>query len=107
MPYSAWHRPRRNTSTPLPSYLPPLPGVKKQHPAKLVVAVPVAAQDIKQPLLTHANEVVVLETPPFPRAASQAYESFYNLTDEQALAFMARPEGCSALFFFTLMATSL
>jgi putative phosphoribosyl transferase len=65
---------------------------KNQGAGKIVVAAPVAGEEKKTELLEIVDEVVILETPAFYHAVSQAYESFYNLTDEQALAFMERWE---------------
>lgn len=63
---------------------------KKQGAARIVVAAPVSGRDKKRELLAEADEVVVLETPAFYRSVSQAYESFYNLTDEEAKSFLER-----------------
>jgi putative phosphoribosyl transferase len=65
---------------------------KKQEAGKIVVAAPVAGEEKEKELLAMVDEVVILETPAFYHAVSQAYESFSNLTDEQALAFMERWE---------------
>lgn len=63
---------------------------KKQGAARIVVAAPVSGRDKKRELLAEVDEVVVLETPAFYRSVSQAYESFYNLTDEEAKGFLER-----------------
>ena len=63
---------------------------KKAGTARIVVAAPVSGRDKKRELLKEVNEVVVLETPSFFHAVSQAYESFYNLTDEEAKGFLER-----------------
>ena len=65
---------------------------KKKEAGKIVVAAPVASERIEKELLKEANEVVILEKPAFFHAVSQAYESFGNLTDQQALLFMERWE---------------
>jgi putative phosphoribosyl transferase len=65
---------------------------KKRKAAKIVVAAPVAAESKEKELLQDADEVVILETPDRFYAVSQAYESFYNLTDNEALEFMERWE---------------
>ncbi|OQP63845.1 phosphoribosyltransferase [Niastella vici] len=65
---------------------------QKKEAGKIVVAAPVASERIEKELLKEADEVVILETPAFFHAVSQAYESFCNLTDQQALAFMERWE---------------
>lgn len=63
---------------------------KKGGAARIVVAAPVSGRDKKRELLAEVDEVVILETPSFYHAVSQAYESFYNLTDEEAKGFMER-----------------
>lgn len=63
---------------------------KKGGAARIVVAAPVSGPDKKRELLDEVDEVVVLETPSHYRAVSQAYEAFYNLTDEEAREFMQR-----------------
>lgn len=65
---------------------------KNQGAAKIVVAAPVAGEEKERELLEKVDEVVILEAPPYYHAVSQAYESFYNLTDEQAVDFMERWE---------------
>ena len=65
---------------------------KKKEAGKIVVAAPVAAERIEKELMKEADEVVILEAPGSFYAVSQAYESFYNLTDQQALEFMERWE---------------
>lgn len=63
---------------------------KKQGAGRIVVAAPVSGKEKKRQLLRDVDEVVILDTPAFYHAVSQAYESFYNLTDEEALEFMER-----------------
>ncbi len=63
---------------------------KKQGAGKIVVAAPVSANETKEALNKEAYEVLILETPLFYYAVSQAYQSFYNLTDNDALEFMER-----------------
>ncbi len=63
---------------------------KKKGAAKIVVAAPVSGDDAKKTLGKEADEVVILETPVFYYAVSQGYQSFYNLSDDDALEFMER-----------------
>jgi putative phosphoribosyl transferase len=63
---------------------------KKQGAGKIVVAAPVSGRNKKIELMKEVDEVVILSTPGFYHAVSQAYESFYNLTDEEALNFMEK-----------------
>ncbi|GAA4435871.1 phosphoribosyltransferase [Pontibacter saemangeumensis] len=57
---------------------------------KIVVAAPVSGRERKSKLLQEADEVLILETPDFYSGVSQVYINFYNLTDEEALAFMEK-----------------
>jgi putative phosphoribosyl transferase len=59
---------------------------------KIIVASPVAALDKVYELEQIADEVVVLLTPPQYYAVSQVYDSFYNLTDDEALEFIEKWE---------------
>lgn len=63
---------------------------RKQEAGKIIVAAPVSGKEKKRDLMQIADEVVILETPEMYRAVSQAYESFHNLTDEQAFEFMEK-----------------
>lgn len=63
---------------------------KKQGAGKIVVAAPVSGSDKKKELINEVDDVVILTTPAFYHAVSQAYEEFHNLTDEQALDFMEK-----------------
>lgn len=61
---------------------------KKKGPAKLVVAAPVAGNEMENKLRKMVDDVVILEVPDYYYAVSQAYETFYNLSDEEVLDFM-------------------
>jgi putative phosphoribosyl transferase len=37
-----------------------------------------------------ADDVVVLETPPFFRAVAQVYERWYDVSDQEVLSIVAR-----------------
>lgn len=65
---------------------------QNQKAAKIVVAAPISGREKKNELLDLVDEVVILETPDYYHAVSQGYESFYNLTDEEALSFVERWE---------------
>ncbi len=65
---------------------------KKNKAAKIVVATPISGKRMEPVLREMVDDVVILETPPFYSAVSQGYENFYNLTDEEALAFMDKWE---------------
>lgn len=65
---------------------------KKQNAGKVIVASPVSGYEMEEELAEKADEVVILEKPEDYLAVSQAYLSFYNLSDEDALKFMQRWE---------------
>lgn len=58
---------------------------KKKEAAKIIVAAPVSGPGIMKDLKSEADEVIILETPDFYHAVSQAYENFEQITDEEAL----------------------
>lgn len=70
---------------------------KNQQAAKIVVAAPVASEHIENMLLKKADEVVILQMPPFYYAVSQGYYTFSDLEDEQVLEIMERWEKENAL----------
>ncbi|MDB5275680.1 MAG: phosphoribosyltransferase [Ferruginibacter sp.] len=63
---------------------------KKKEAAKIVVAAPVSGNAILRQLRKEADEVVILETPAFYHAVSQAYESFGQVTDDEALGLLEK-----------------
>lgn len=63
---------------------------KKKEAAKIIVAAPVSGNDIVRELEKEADEVVIMETPAFYHAVSQAYESFTQVTDDEALALLEK-----------------
>jgi len=56
-------------------------GLRREHPASLVLAVPVAAQDSLERLRPEVDRVVCLETPVPFYAVGQAYADFSQVTD--------------------------
>lgn len=61
--------------------------VKKQHPARIVVAVPVIPEDVVSDLIREGAEVVSLEVPrQYVGAVSGYYESFNQVSDEEVCA---------------------
>lgn len=63
---------------------------KNKNASKIVVAAPVASESKETELLNEADEVVILEKPGLFFAVSQGYEMFYNLSDEEAMAFLEK-----------------
>jgi predicted phosphoribosyltransferase len=65
---------------------------KNRNAGKIIVAAPVSGYEMEEKLAGKADEVVILEKPEDYYAVSQAYMSFYNLSDEDALKYMQRWE---------------
>lgn len=63
---------------------------KNQGAAKIIVGAPVSGIDKIDELKKMVDEVVILETPDFFYAVSQAYESFFTITDDEALALLEK-----------------
>ncbi|WP_457592576.1 phosphoribosyltransferase [Hydrogenimonas sp.] len=58
--------------------------------AKIVVAAPVGSPDVKKEFQKIADDVVILSTPPYFRAVAEAYETWYDVNDEEVLSIMRR-----------------
>ncbi|MBD2721060.1 phosphoribosyltransferase [Hymenobacter armeniacus] len=62
--------------------------VRKEQPARVIVAVPVASPEGLHQLQAAADEVVCLLAPLDFRAVGQYYQDFSEVTDEEALAIL-------------------
>lgn len=62
--------------------------LKEQHPRKIVVAVPVAAQETCAQLEEIADEVVCLYTPEPFMAVGRWYDDFSQLTDDEVRTYL-------------------
>ena len=58
----------------------------------VVLAVPVAPPETVERLHAEADEVISVETPPHFQAVGQFYERFEQVSDEQAMAYLANDE---------------
>ncbi len=67
--------------------------VKKRNPKKVVVAVPVASERIKELFSKIADEVIVLESPLNFYAVAQVYENWYDVGDEEVLYLLKKHFG--------------
>lgn len=65
---------------------------RKKEAAKVVVAAPVAGESVERELSKLADEVVILEKPPFFRAVAQVYYNWYDVPDKEVLGIMERWE---------------
>jgi predicted phosphoribosyltransferase len=63
--------------------------VRRLHPARIVVAVPVGARDTCEALRTDADEVVCAFTPDDFSAVGRWYEDFSQTTDEEVSRLLA------------------
>ncbi len=68
--------------------------IRQEHPARVLVAVPVADPDVCADLRKGAEEVVCLSTPQPLRAVGAWYEDFSQTTDEEVRELL-----CSAAHF--------
>jgi putative phosphoribosyl transferase len=62
--------------------------IRRQQPARVVVAVPVAAASVCRKLQQAADEVVCVSTPALFVAVGQAYRDFGQTTDEEVCALL-------------------
>jgi putative phosphoribosyl transferase len=67
--------------------------LKRQHPASIVVAVPVAAASTCEDLKHDVDEIVCLLTPENFFAVGQWYEDFSQITDEEVQEFLRHAAG--------------
>jgi predicted phosphoribosyltransferase len=65
---------------------------KKRGAEKIIVAAPVSSNETESDLLEEADEVVILVKPERFYSVSQVYESFENITDEDALDYLKKWE---------------
>jgi putative phosphoribosyl transferase len=64
--------------------------LRKQQPAKIIVAIPVASQSAVEKLSEEADEVVVLDVPDVFYGVGQFYEDFTQVSDEEVVMDMQR-----------------
>lgn len=58
---------------------------RNRKAGKVVVAVPVARKEVADAIAKEADELVVLRIPEHFRAVAQAYENWYDVSDEEVL----------------------
>jgi len=62
--------------------------VKKHHPAKIIVAAPVASPVAVSRIEWEADKVICLATPPSFRAVGQFYKDFSPVSDEEVIRYL-------------------
>jgi putative phosphoribosyl transferase len=65
-----------------------LRGVRRGHPQRLILAVPVAPADTIAALEPEADTIVCLSTPEFFQAVGQFYDDFTQTTDEEVIELL-------------------
>jgi predicted phosphoribosyltransferase len=68
--------------------------IRKKHPAKIIIAIPVAPLDAIRKIKTSADEVVVLCQPEYFTGISAFYDDFKQLTTEEAAAYFTNHHQC-------------
>jgi putative phosphoribosyl transferase len=64
--------------------------LRRKHPARLVLAVPIAAPQTVEALSTEVDDLEVLETPPQLSAIGYWYLDFRQISDEEVVELLAR-----------------
>jgi len=62
--------------------------IKTQKPNKIILAVPVAPQEVVEKFKNLVDELVVLETPAFFGAVGQFYQEFEQASDEEVVELL-------------------
>ena len=72
---------------------------QKKNAKKIVVAVPVAGENIEREIGKMVDEIIVLEKPEFFRAVAQVYRNWYDVSDQEVIEVMRKvsstPLGCN------------
>lgn len=62
--------------------------IRTEHPKKIIIALPGGPKDTVDMLRGEADELIVLEIPPFFSAVGQLYEEFPQTTDEEVIRLL-------------------
>ena len=73
-----------------------LRGVRRQKPARLILAIPVAPAQSLEALRTDADEIVCLETPADFHAVGQFYRDFSQVSDQEVQRTLAKEQPAEA-----------
>ncbi len=63
---------------------------RRNGASKVVVAAPVSSPEVKNEFKRIADDVVILSTPSYFRAVADAYEVWYDVSDEEVLQIMKK-----------------
>ena len=74
-----------------------LQALRRMGPARIVLAVPVAAGDTIEALQGEADEVVCLDTPPLFYAVGAHYADFSQVSDDEVTRILAETAGRAAM----------
>src|SRR6266404_3071110 len=66
--------------------------LKQQHPARIIVAVPVAASETCHQLRNEVDQIICLKTPTSFQAVGLCYEHFPQLTDEEVRTLLRKAD---------------
>jgi predicted phosphoribosyltransferase len=66
--------------------------LKKQHPKRIVVAVPVSSMEAAERIRREADELFALDVPPDFCSVSEHYEEFAQLEDEDVIRLLKAAE---------------
>jgi predicted phosphoribosyltransferase len=64
--------------------------IKKENPAKIIVAVPVASQSAVQMVSKEADELIALKTPPDFSGVGVYYENFNDVSEQEVLLYLEK-----------------
>jgi len=63
---------------------------KKNNAGKIIVAVPVSGSETAQEIEKIADELIILEMPPYFRAVAQIYLNWHDVSDQEVQNFMRK-----------------
>jgi len=64
--------------------------LRKEHPAKIVIAAPVASKEAFLKLSGEADEVIVLHTPEVFRGVGAFYKDFSQVSDQEVIGYLQK-----------------
>jgi predicted phosphoribosyltransferase len=65
---------------------------KRQQARKIIVAAPVAGENVAQRIGETVDDIVILDKPPFFHAVAQVYEHWYDVPDKEVISIMEKSE---------------